>query len=62
MADKSGGEIPRRPLGRTGVAVSALALGGYNLGLIKSQREAVKIVQAAFDAGITFMDNAWEIP
>jgi len=60
MADKSGGEIPRRPLGRTGVEVSALALGGYNLGLIKSQREAVKIVQAAFDAGITFMDNAWE--
>jgi aryl-alcohol dehydrogenase-like predicted oxidoreductase len=60
MADKSGSEIPRRPLGRTGVEVSALALGGYNLGLVKSQREAVKIVQAAFDAGITFMDNAWE--
>jgi len=60
MNAKTGGEIPRRPLGRTGMEVSALALGGYNLGLVKSQREAIKIVQAAFDAGITFMDNAWE--
>lgn len=60
MAEKIDGEIPRRPLGRTGVEVSALALGGYNLGLVKSQREAIKIVQAAFAAGITFMDNAWE--
>ena len=54
------GEIPRRPLGRTGVEVSALALGGYNLGLVKTRREAIQIVQEAFDSGITFMDNAWE--
>ena len=54
------GEIPRRPLGRTGVEVSALALGGYNLGLVKTRREAIRIVHEACDAGITFMDNAWE--
>jgi len=63
MMEKSrynSGEIPRRPLGRTGVAVSALALGGYSLGLVKPQREAIKIAQEAIDAGITFMDNAWE--
>ncbi len=54
------GEIPLRPLGRTGVEVSALALGGYHLGLVKSKREAVRIVQEAFDQGIRFMDNAWE--
>ena len=58
--DESSGEIPRRSLGRTGVEVSALALGGYNLGLIKTQREAIRVVQEGFDAGITFMDNAWE--
>src|SRR5262245_10570071 len=40
--------------------VSALCLGGYNLGSIDSAREAVRIVHAAIDAGITFMDNAWE--
>ena len=52
--------IPRRPLGRTGVEVSAMGLGGYHLGTMKSRREAVRIVQAAVDEGITFLDNAWE--
>jgi predicted aldo/keto reductase-like oxidoreductase len=54
------GDIPRRPLGRTGVEVSIMALGGYHLGLVKTKTEAVKIVREALDAGITFMDNAWE--
>jgi aryl-alcohol dehydrogenase-like predicted oxidoreductase len=54
------GDIPRRPLGTTGDLVSALGLGGYHLGKIKSQRDAIRIVHAAIDAGVTFMDNAWE--
>lgn len=54
------GEIPRRALGKTGEYVSALGLGGFHLGLIGSEREAIRIVHAAIDAGITFMDNAWE--
>jgi uncharacterized protein len=53
-------DIPLRPLGRTGVDVSALGLGGYHIGSIKSEREAIRLVHAAIDAGITFMDNAWE--
>ena len=53
-------EIPLRLLGRTGVHVSALGFGGYHLGTVKSEREAVRLVHAAIDAGITFMDNAWE--
>jgi aryl-alcohol dehydrogenase-like predicted oxidoreductase len=57
---QSAGGIPRRVLGRTGVEVSALALGGYNLGLVKTRREAIRVVQEACDAGVTFMDNAWE--
>jgi aryl-alcohol dehydrogenase-like predicted oxidoreductase len=54
------GEIPRRPLGRTGVEVSAIALGGAHLGQASSQEEATRIIQEAVDAGMTFMDNAWE--
>ena len=54
------GEIPRRPLGRTGVEVSALALGGYHIGLAKTKKEALQLVNEAVDAGVTFMDNAWE--
>lgn len=53
-------DIPLRPFGRTGVHVTAIGLGGFHLGLIASAREAVRIVQAAIDEGITFLDNAWE--
>jgi aryl-alcohol dehydrogenase-like predicted oxidoreductase len=54
------GEIPRRPFGRHPELVSALGLGGYHIGKIGSEREAIGVVHAAIDAGITFLDNAWE--
>ncbi len=53
-------ELPRRPFGSTGEMVSALGLGGYHLGLVGSERVATSLVHQAIDAGITFMDNAWE--
>jgi len=53
-------EIPRRPFGRRSEAVSALGLGGYHLGKVGTEREAIRIVHAAIDGGITFLDNAWE--
>src|SRR5262249_32182421 len=43
-ARTSGGEIPRRPFGNSSELVSALALGGYHLGLVGNQREAIRIV------------------
>jgi aryl-alcohol dehydrogenase-like predicted oxidoreductase len=52
--------VPRRDLGRTGEKVSALGLGGYHLGDISTEREAIRIIHEAIDAGVTFMDNAWE--
>src|SRR5688500_11604457 len=54
------GEVPRRAFGTTGEYVSAMGLGGYHLGLVGTEREAARIVHEAIDAGITFMDNAWE--
>ncbi|HYO31095.1 MAG TPA: aldo/keto reductase [Thermomicrobiales bacterium] len=51
--------IPTRSLGTTGEAVSCLALGGYHIG-IPERAEGIRLVHAAIDAGITFMDNAWE--
>ena len=53
-------EIPQRPLGETGALVSALGLGGYHLAMAGSAREGIRIAHAAIDAGVTFMDNAWE--
>ena len=56
----SSGEIPTRPFGRTGVPVSILALGGWHLGLPRTERESTRLVHAAIDRGVTFMDNAWD--
>jgi uncharacterized protein len=50
-------QIPRRPLGKTGEQVSIIGLGGYHL---QSRDLAVRLVQEAVDAGVTFFDNAWE--
>jgi uncharacterized protein len=52
--------VPRRRFGRHDEHVSALALGGYHLGNVSTEREAISIVRAAIDGGITFMDNAWD--
>jgi aryl-alcohol dehydrogenase-like predicted oxidoreductase len=53
--------IPLRPFGRhPEQSVSALALGGYHIGSVKSVRESIRIMHAAIDAGLTFFDNAWE--
>jgi aryl-alcohol dehydrogenase-like predicted oxidoreductase len=52
--------VPHRPLGRTGIEVSAMALGGYHLGSAKNQQEANEIVAQAMDAGVNFFDNAWD--
>lgn len=53
--------IPVRPFGRhTDQSVSVLGLGGYHLGSIGSVREAIRVIHTAIDAGVTFMDNAWE--
>ncbi|WP_082172446.1 aldo/keto reductase [Limnoraphis robusta] len=60
QTSESSGEIPRRPLGKTGVEVSAIGLGGATLGQAKSKEEAIRIIHEATDNGITFMDNAWE--
>lgn len=55
------GGVPRRAFGRHSTEmVSALGLGGYHIGKIDSDREAVTLVHAAIEAGVTFLDNAWE--
>lgn len=59
-ADAGADEVPQRPLGRTGLKVSALGLGGHHLGEFKTVEEAIRLVHEAVDAGITFFDNCWE--
>jgi aryl-alcohol dehydrogenase-like predicted oxidoreductase len=52
--------LPTRVLGRTGQRVSMLCLGGWHLGSIKDDAEAIRLVHAALDEGMTFMDNCWD--
>jgi aryl-alcohol dehydrogenase-like predicted oxidoreductase len=54
------GEIPTRALGKTGVQVSAICFGGAHWGGIEHDAEAIRILHEAIDAGVTFLDNAWE--
>ena len=52
--------IPTRPLGKTGVNVSILCLGGWHIGQPAIDADAERIMHAAIDEGITFFDNAWD--
>lgn len=53
--------VPRRPLGRTGVVVSAIGLGGYHIGVPElSDEESIYLIRKAIEAGIDFMDNSWD--
>jgi aryl-alcohol dehydrogenase-like predicted oxidoreductase len=56
----AGAAMPMRPLGRTGVNVSVLGLGGFHIGLPHDANEGVRIVRSAIDHGVTFLDNCWD--
>jgi D-threo-aldose 1-dehydrogenase len=56
-----GGKVPSVPLGRTGLSVSALALGTAPLGNLYAavaEEEAEATVRAALGAGLTYLDTA----
>lgn len=55
----AGATMPMRPLGKTGVSVSLLGIGGYHLG-IPEEKEALRICDEALDHGVTFFDNCWD--
>ena len=52
--------VPRRPFGRTGEEVSLLGIGGFHIGTQPTDQDSIRLMHAAFEAGVTFLDNAWE--
>jgi aryl-alcohol dehydrogenase-like predicted oxidoreductase len=52
--------MEHRPLGRTGVSVSKLCLGAMMFGAWgeRDHDESIRIIQAALDAGLNFIDTA----
>lgn len=49
-----------RTLGLTGERVSAIGLGGFHVAKPDDPAETTRLVRAAIDGGITFMDNCWD--
>jgi uncharacterized protein len=59
-AKPSKAPIPQRRLGRTGVSVSMLGVGGFHVGEKLGEKDAIALVRHALDAGVTFLDNCWD--
>lgn len=54
-------EMPMRTLGRTGVKVSLVGLGGWHLGFdYIDEALSIRMIRYAIDNGINFMDNCWD--
>ncbi len=53
------GDMIYRLLGRTGEKVSLVGVGGAHLAM-PSEDEAIRIVRAALDRGVNFLDNCWD--
>lgn len=51
-------EIPRRKLGKTGVDVSVVSLGGARIGQLDSGEQAAAVVKRCYDLGINYFDTA----
>ncbi len=54
------GEMRYRKLGRTGVEVSLIGLGGHHIGRPKDPQVGIDLIREAVDRGITFLDNCWD--
>lgn len=57
MGERAG--LPKRPLGKTGVEVTILGLGGEGvLRTFGQEREAIPLINRAIDLGITYFESA----
>lgn len=58
---RNAGGLPLRPLGKTGLMVSLIGIGGGHLCRKHiAESESIRLLKVAIDEGITFMDNAWD--
>jgi aryl-alcohol dehydrogenase-like predicted oxidoreductase len=59
-ADERSGDMIYRQLGSTGERVSAIGLGGYHIGTAPGEQDSIRLIRAAIDRGIDFLDNSWD--
>jgi len=52
-------QVPKHRLGKTSEMVSMFGLGGWHMGNIKEEKEAINVIHTAFDLGVNFFDSAY---
>lgn len=57
-AARAAESVPRRKLGKTGLSVSVLGLGGARIGNLADQKTAVEVVKRCYDLGVNYFDTA----
>ena len=55
----TGTGIALRPLGKTGEKVSMIGVGGGDLGAVREDKTALRMMDRAIELGATFIDTAW---
>lgn len=58
MAAGAADAVPRRTLGKTGLSVSVMGLGGARIGTLEDSRQAMDVVRRCFDLGVNYFDCA----
>lgn len=58
-SDRLGALLPQRPLGKTGIGVTAMCLGGAHFEKDRSEAESQAIIEKALEVGCRFFDNAY---
>src|SRR4029079_10403925 len=53
--------MPMRMLGRTGIEVSLIGLGGWHLGFdYLGEEVSIRIIRCGIDSRLNFLDNCWD--
>ncbi len=59
--ERNAAGMPVRELGKTGLRVSIIGFGGaHYIRPHLDEQASVQLIHSAIEAGVTFMDNAWE--
>ena len=59
MTNANSAAIPTRPFGTTGEEVSLLGLGGAHIGNKLPEKDSIRLMHMAFDAGVSFLVYVW---
>ncbi|MCB1019450.1 MAG: aldo/keto reductase [Acidobacteria bacterium] len=52
------GDIPKRKLGKTGLEVTIMSLGGARIGNLPDEKPALDVVRRCYDIGVNYFDTA----